>query len=190
MTIPELAQETGKAKSTVKSALHHHLLANGTVIRTKFGVYALVGTQPSYVSRGQAIVAALKKGSMSSQALAREINNPPSSLPQFLEPLLAKGTVIRAKRGIYALRGSAPVYVPTRDLIISALTKKKRKLGPLVQHVNKSTTSTRSRGTIRTVLSGLKKEGTVKQEQRYGEYRLVRRVRLVRQGVSTRRKGI
>jgi predicted transcriptional regulator len=169
MTIPALARDIGKGTSTVKCVLHRHLLANGTVIRTKFGVYALAGTEPSYVSRGQAIAAALKKGPMSFQALAREINNPPSSLPQFLEPLLAKGTVIRTKRGIYALPGSAPVYVPTCDAIISALTKKTMKLGPLVQHVNKSTKSTRSRSTIRTVLARLKKQGTVKQDRRWGE---------------------
>ena len=132
MTIPELARATGKATSTVKSALDRHLLANGTVIRTKRGIYALAGTEPSYVSRGHAIAAALKNGPMSFQALAREINNPPSSLPQFLEPLLAKGTVIRTKRGIYALGGSAPVYVPTCDAIISALTKRTMKLGPLI----------------------------------------------------------
>jgi predicted transcriptional regulator len=177
MTIPALARDIGKGTSTVKCALHRHLLANGTVIRTKFGVYALAGTEPSYVSRGQAIVAALKKGPMSFQALAREINSPPSSLPQFLEPLLAKGTVIRTKRGIYALPGSAPVYVPTCDAIISALTKRTMKLGPLIQHVNKSTKSTRSRSTIRTVLARLKKQGTVKQDRPGGEYRLEQRVR-------------
>jgi predicted transcriptional regulator len=51
------------------------------------------------------IVAALKKGPLTFQALAREISSPLSSLPQFLGPLLAKGLVIRTKRGIYALRG-------------------------------------------------------------------------------------
>jgi lambda repressor-like predicted transcriptional regulator len=177
MTIPALAAEIGKGTSTVKCARHRYLLANGTVIRTKFGVYALAGTEPAYVSRGDAIVAALKKGHMSFQALAREINNPPSSLPQFLEPLLAKGTVIRTKRGIYTLPGSAPVHVPTCEAIISALSKRPMKVGALVRHVNKLTTSTISRGAIGNVLSRLKKEGTVKQEQPYGEYRLARRVR-------------
>ena len=146
-----------------------------TVIRTKFGTYALAGTEPPYVSKGDTIVAALQKGRMTFRELAREISSPPSSLPQFLEPLLAKGTVIRAKRGIYALPGSAPVYVPTCDAIISALTNKPMKLGPLVQHVNKSTKVTRSQSAIRTVLSRLKKEGTVKQDRRWGEYRIVRR---------------
>jgi predicted transcriptional regulator len=138
------------------------------------------GTQPPYVSRGDAIVAALKKGPMSFQAIAREINNPPSSVPQFLEPLLAKGTVIRIGRGIYALRGRAPAYVPTCDAIVSTLTKKPMKLGPLVQHVTKSTRGTRSRSSIRTVLSRLTKQGIVEQEQKYGKYRLVRRVRAAR----------
>jgi DNA-binding transcriptional ArsR family regulator len=179
MTVPALAQDTGKGTSTVKCALHRHLLANGTVIRTGFGLYALPGTQPPYVSRGQAIIAALKKGPMSFQALAREINSPPSSLPQFLEPLLAKGIVIRVKRGIYALHGSAPVYVLTRNLIISALAKKPMKRGALVQHVNKSTKVSRSRATIGSVLTGLIKEGTVKQDRWGGEYRLARRVRAV-----------
>ena len=175
MTIPALARDIGKGTSTVKSALDRHLLANGEVIRTKFGTYALAGTEPPCVSKGDTIVAALQKGRMTFRELAREISSPPSSLPQFLEPLLAKGTVIRAKRGIYALPGSAPVYVPTCDAIISALTNKPMKLGPLVQHVNKSTKVTRSQSAIRTVLSRLKKEGTVKQDRRWGEYRIVRR---------------
>lgn len=177
MTIPALARDTGKGTSTVKSALHRHLLANGTVIRTKFGSYALAGKEPPYVSKRDAIVAALKKRPMTFQALARETRTTPLSLPQFLALLHANGTVIRAGHGIYALPGSAPVYVPTCDAIISALTKKTMKLGPLVQRVNKSTKSTRSRGTIRTVLRRLVKEGTVKQDRRWGEYRLVRRVR-------------
>jgi lambda repressor-like predicted transcriptional regulator len=189
MTIPALARDTGKGTSTVKSALHRHLLPNGKVIRTKFGVYALAGTEPSYVSRGHAIAAALKEGPLSFQALAREINNPPSSLSQFLEPLLAKGTVIRTEHGIYALPGSAPVYVSTCDAIISALTKKARKLGPLVQHVNKSTKNTRSRSAIRTVLARLKKQGTVKQDGQGGEYRLARGVRAVRGRKSIARRS-
>jgi predicted transcriptional regulator len=190
LTIPALAQKSGRGTATVKSALHRHLLSNGTVIRTKLGFYALAGTEPSYVSRGQAIVAALKKGPMTFQALAREINNQPSSLPQFLEPLLAKGTVIRTKRGIYALPGSAPVYIPTSDAIISVLWKRPMKLGLLVQQVNKLTKSTRSRGAIGNVLNGLIRQGRVGQERRYGEYRLVRRARRLQGRKSARRKGI
>jgi predicted transcriptional regulator len=186
-TVSALARETGKGIPTIKSALHRHLLDNQTVIRTKFGVYALAGTQPPYVSRGDAIVAALKKGPMSFQAIAREINNPPSSVPQFLEPLLDKGTVIRIERGIYALRGSARAYVPTCDAIVSTLTKKPMKLGALVQHVTKSTRGTRSRSSIRTVLSRLTKQGIAEQEQKYGKYRLVRRVRAARCGSGFRR---
>jgi lambda repressor-like predicted transcriptional regulator len=181
MTIPELARDTGKGTPTVKSALHRHLLANGTVIRTKLGTYALAGTASPYVSNEDAIVAALKNGPMTYQALAREVSTP-SSIPQFLNFLLAKRKIIRTKRGIYALPGSAPAYVPTSDVIISALRKKPMKLASLVQYVNKSTTSARSRGTIRDVLSRLRKEGTVEKERRYGEYRLVRRARLVRRG--------
>jgi lambda repressor-like predicted transcriptional regulator len=180
MTIPALARDTGKGTSTVKSALHRHLLAKGTVIRTKFGSYAIAGAAPPYVSKGDAIVAALKKGPMTFQALARETRITPLSLPQFLGLLFAKGTVIRTGHGIYALPDSAPVYVPTCDAIISALTKKTMKLGPLVQHVNKSTKSTRSRSTITTVLSRLKKQGTVKQDRRSGEYRLTPRARRAR----------
>jgi predicted transcriptional regulator len=173
-TIPELARDTGKGTSTIKSALQRHLLPNRTVVRTEFGTYALVNTAPSYVSRGDAIVEALKNGPMTVQALAREIRIPPSSLPQFLDPLLAEGTVIRIKHGIYALRGSARAYVPTCDAIISALTKKAMRLGPLVQNINRSTRSTRSRGTVTTVLGRLKKEGIVKQDRWGGEYRLAR----------------
>lgn len=122
MTIPALARDTGKGRSTIKCALHRHLLANGTVIRTKLGAYALAGTQPAYVSKGDAIVTALKKGPMTFQALARETCTTSLSLPQFLESLRAKGKIIRTSRGMYALPGSAPAYVPTCDAIVSALT--------------------------------------------------------------------
>ena len=37
-TVPALAQETGKGISTVKSALHRHLLSDGTVTRSQFGI--------------------------------------------------------------------------------------------------------------------------------------------------------
>jgi predicted transcriptional regulator len=190
MTIRALAGHVGKAIPTVNNILHRHLLANGTVIRTKLGTYALVGTAPCYVPKGEAIVAALKNGPMHLETLAREIGSTPSSLPQFLYWMLVEGTIIRTKRGVYALPGSAPIYVPTSDAIISALSKKAMKPGPLLQHVNKLIRGTRSRGTITTVLRRLKKEGTVKQEQRYGEYRLLRRVRQVRRGKSVRRKLI
>ena len=176
MTVPVLARDIGKGTSTVKSALRH-LLANGMVIRTKHGIYALAGAEQPYVSKADAIVAALKGGPMTFQELAREIGCPPSSLPQFLDRLLAKGTIIRTKHGIYALPGSAPVYVPTRDAIITALTKKTMKHGPLVQHVYKSIKGTRSRSTIRWCLARLKKKGTVRQDRPGGEYRLARRVR-------------
>jgi hypothetical protein len=91
--------------------------------------------------------------------------------------LLEKHKVIRTARGIYALAGTAPVYVPTSDAIISALTKKAMKLGLLVHRVNKLTKTARSQSTIRTVLSRLKEEGKVKQDRPLGEYRLARSVR-------------
>jgi hypothetical protein len=172
MTVQALAQKPGKGKSTVKSALHRHLLPNGTVVPVKFGTYGLAGTEPPYVSKADAIVAALEKSPMHVQALAQETHTTLLSLYQFLGPLLAKRKVIRTGRGIYALPGSAPVYTATCHAIISALTKKTMELGPLVQRVSKSTKSTRSRGTISTVLSRLKNQGTVKQDRRGGEYRL------------------
>ena len=189
MTIPALARDTGKGRSTVKSALQH-LLANGTVIRTKLGTYALAGTLPAYVSKGDAIAAVLKKGPMTFQALARETRTTPLSLPQFLERLLAKGKVIRTSRGIYALPGSARAYVPTCDAIISTLTKKPMKLGSLIQHVTTLTKSTRSRSAMRTVLSRLVKEGTVEQDRRGGEYRLAPSVRAVRRRDSTAQQRV
>jgi hypothetical protein len=70
-----------------------------------------------------------------------------------LLPAHARRWPARLIFGVYALPGSAPVYVPTRDAIFSALAKKTMKLGRLVQHVYKSTKSTRSRSTIRTVLA-------------------------------------
>jgi hypothetical protein len=151
MNVPGLAQKTGKGTSTVKSALHRHLLPNGSVIRaTKRGTFALAGTQPPYISKCDAIIAALEKGPMTVPTLAQVTCTTPSSLYQFIDLLLAKRRVICTGRGIYALPGSAP---PTCDAVISALTKKTMKLGALVQRVNRSTKSTRSQGTITTVLS-------------------------------------
>ena len=68
----------------------------------------------------------------------------------------------------------------------SPLDQKADETGPLVQHVIELTKGTRSRSSIRTVLSRLKRLGTVKQEQRYGEYRLLARVRPVRRGEEAR----
>jgi hypothetical protein len=80
MNVPGLAQKTGKGTSTVKSALHRHLLPNGEVIRTKFGIYALAGTQPPYISKCNTIIAALEKGPMTVPALAHVTCTTPSSL--------------------------------------------------------------------------------------------------------------
>ena len=187
MTVPVLAQETGKATSTIKCALHRHLLLNDTVIRTEFGTYALAdSTESRYVSKAEAIVATLKKGPMSFQALARETCTTPQSLPQFLELLLDKKKITRTERGIYALRGSAPTYLRTDDAIISALTKKPKKLGLLIQTVQKLARTPRSRSSIRTVLVRLTRDGLVDQDQRWGEYRLARRVRPGRREESAR----
>ena len=47
MTVPELAQETGKSKVTITKALQEHLLPDRKVIRTeRRGVYALPGAAP------------------------------------------------------------------------------------------------------------------------------------------------
>jgi len=190
MTIPVLARDIGKGRSTIKSALQRHLVADGTVIRTKLGTYALADTEPRYISKSDAIIAALKKGPMTFQALTKEIGITPLSLPQFLDRLRAKGRIIRTKLGIYALPGSAPVYVPTADAIISALSKQAMRLGPLVQHVNKSTNTSRSPGTVTAVLARLKKEGTVKQDRWGGEYHLARRVRTGRGAHNTAHRKV
>ena len=174
-TVPALAQETGKGISTVKSALHRHLLSDGTVTRSQFEIYALAGAEPPYVSKSDAIVAALQKnGPMSFRELVREISITPRSLPQFLEVLRAKHKIIRTARGIYALPGTAPPFVPTSDAIVTALTKRRMKLGALIEKVQKLANAKRARGTIRTVLARLQKEGIVTQDRQWGEYRLAR----------------
>jgi hypothetical protein len=176
MTIPALAEATGKSTSTVKSALHRHLLPN-QVIRTKFGIYALRGTEPPYISKRDAIIAALKNGQMTIRTLAGATRTIPTSLYQFIDPLLANGSVIRTKRGNYALGRTAPAFVTTCDAIIKALSKQPMKLRNLVQRVNKSQKVSRSRGAITNVLGRLKREGAVKQDGWGGEYRIVRCVR-------------
>jgi hypothetical protein len=129
---------------------------------------------------------------MPRQALASEVGSTPLLLQQFIENLLAKGTIIRTKRGVYALPGTAPVYIPTSDAIISALTKKAMKIESMVRHVNKATMSASPRAMIYRVLLRLKKQGAVKQDRWGGEYRLVRHVRPARRGervVTTARSG-
>jgi lambda repressor-like predicted transcriptional regulator len=177
MSVPQLAQKTGKARSTIKSALHGHLLPQGDVIRTKFGRYGLEGTKPAYISKRDAIIAALTEGPLTLQMLAQAACTTPTSLYQFIDPLIAQRKIIRTKRGTYALARSAPVFVKTCDSIINALNKKAMKLGPLLKHINRSTKISRSRGTVTTVLGRLKREGKVKQERWGGEYRLAQGVR-------------
>jgi hypothetical protein len=176
MSVPKLAQTTGKARSTVKCALHGHLLQS-EIIRTKFGTYALAGMEPVYISKRDAIIAALKEGQATLQMLAQVACTTPTSLYQFINPLIAQGKIIRTKRGTYALARSAPVFVKTCDSIIKALNKKAMRLGPLLQHINRSTNISRSRGTVTTVLGRLKREGKVKQDRWGGEYRLAQEVR-------------
>jgi hypothetical protein len=175
MTIPTLVQKTGMKIGSIKSALHLDLVPNGEVIRTKYGVYALPDMAPKYVSKKDAIMAALENGDMARQALASAVGSTPSLLQQFIDSLLADEKIIRTKRGHYALPGAAPVYVSTSDAIISALTKKAMKIEPLLRHVNKLTRNTNSRSMIYRVLLRLKKRGWVKQDRWGGEYRLVRR---------------
>jgi DNA-binding IclR family transcriptional regulator len=62
---------------------------------------------------------------MTVAALAQATGSPLSTVYQALGPLLNQGKVICVKRGLYALRGTAPVYITTRGLIISALTRVK-----------------------------------------------------------------
>ena len=59
MTVPRLAEKAGKAKGTIVQALQASLLPNNEVIRTKRGIYALPGTEPPYISKSDAIIAAL-----------------------------------------------------------------------------------------------------------------------------------
>jgi hypothetical protein len=175
MTIPALARATGKSAATVKSALQNHLLKNGSVMRSRLGTYALVGRETPYISKCDAIIATLNKGPMNIPALAQLTCTTPSSLYQFIDLLLAKGRIIRTRDRKYALRGTAPVFVPTCDAILRALGKKQMKLGPLVKEINRSTKSSRSRGTFTAVLRRLKMEGSVKQDRWGGEYRLAGR---------------
>jgi predicted transcriptional regulator len=183
MTLPMLVRKTDKKMRSIKSELHLHLVPKGKVIRTRYGVYALPGTAPQYVSNKDAIIAALKNGPMTRQALASEVGSTPLLLQQFIDSLLAKGTIIRTKRGVYALPGTAPVYVTTSDAIVSALTKNPMKMDALVRHVN------RSRAMIHRVLLRLKEQGTVKQDRRGGEYRLVRRACAMRGQAGQRRRS-
>ena len=121
--------------------------------------------------------------------VASEVGSTPLLLQQFIDSLLAKGTIIRTKRGVYALPGTAPVYVTTSDAIMSGLTKKPMKMDALVRHVNRLTKSASPRAMIHRVLLRLKEQGTVKQDRRGGEYRLVRRACAVRGQVGQRRRS-
>jgi predicted Rossmann fold nucleotide-binding protein DprA/Smf involved in DNA uptake len=168
-------------KRTIVKALQSYLLPNNEVMRTKRGIYALPETQPPYMSKSEAIVAALKKGPMSISALCQTTSTKLDAIYQFIRPLLAKSTVIRIKRGVYALPGAAPAFVTTDDVISRALRKRPMKLRALAQHIDKPTP------TVLSALARLKTAGTVKHEGRGAEYRLARQVPRLRSTQFLRR---
>jgi len=84
MNVPGLGEKNRQRNFDRQKRLHRHLLPNGTVIRTKFGAYALAGTQPPYISKCDAIIAALKKGPMTVPILAQVTCTTPASLYQLL----------------------------------------------------------------------------------------------------------
>jgi predicted transcriptional regulator len=170
MSVPELAKKTGKAEVTITKALQSYLLPNKQVMRTKRGIYALPGTQPPYISKSEAIVAALKKGPMSISALCQTTSTALDAIYQFIRPLHASHQVIRTKRGVYALPGAAPVFVTTDEVIIRALRKRPMRLPALAQHINKPPT------TVLSALARLKNAGTVKHDGWGAEYRVARQV--------------
>jgi predicted transcriptional regulator len=181
MNVPRLAEKAGKAKGTIVKALQASLLPNNEVIRTKRGIYALPGTEPPYISKSDAIIAALKEGPMSISGLRQTTSTALDAIYQFVRPLLANRRIIRTKRGVYALPGAAPAFVATDDAIVRALRRRPMRLPALAQRINKPLT---------TVLSGLarlKTAGTVKHDGWGAEYRLARQVRPVRR--RERRKG-
>jgi DNA-binding transcriptional ArsR family regulator len=188
MNVLALVQETGKARSTIETALRRHLLPNHQVIRIKFGTYALPGTHPPYIFKRDVILPALETRPMTVAALAQATGSPLSTVYQALGPLLNQGKVICVKRGLYALRGTAPVYITTRGLIISALTRQPMKLGPLMQYINRRTNIGRSRDTVSRILFYLKRKGMIKQNQMGGEYRLARRAAAGEERHSTGRR--
>jgi predicted transcriptional regulator len=172
-TKEQLARRFGRSYDAI-SSVGLRLRNAGQIQTIRRGdrfMWARANTAPLFVPARDAIVAALREGPMDVPGLAQKTGKGTSTVKSALHRhLLPNGIVIRAiKRGTFALAGTAPVYVPTCDAIISALTKKTMKLGALVQRVNRSTKSTRSRGTIKTVLSRLIKQGTVKQDRWGGE---------------------
>ena len=170
MSVPELAKKTGKSKVTIFLALQSRLLPNKVVIRTKRGVYALPGIERPYIRKYDAIIAALSEGPMTLSELTHATWTPYGSLHQFIRPLLAKRSVIRTKRGVYALPGAAPVFVTTDDVIIRALRKRPMKLRTLAEHINKPPT------TILSALARLKTAGKIKPHKWGAEYHLARQV--------------
>ena len=177
-----------QTRSSIETALRRHLLPNHQVIRIKFGSYALPGTHPPYIFKRDVILPALETRPMTVAALAQATGSPLSTVYQALGPLLNQGKVICIKHGIYALRGTAPVYVTTRGLIISALTRQPMKLGPLMQYINRRTNIGRSRDTVSKILFYLERKGMIKQNQMGGEYRLARRAAAGEERRSTARR--
>jgi predicted transcriptional regulator len=180
MTVPELANKTGKAEATIKFHLHERLLPEKIVIRTKLGVYALPDTAPEYVSKRDMILAALKKekGPILNSTLSQETGIPPNSLRTFLAHMRDEGTVIRSGRAAHALPGAAPEYVTTDDAVIMALRAKPMKYRSIIKH------TARSRPAVALCLGRLKKKALVKQERRAEDYRLTRRGRARAQRIA------
>jgi predicted transcriptional regulator len=178
MNVTAMAEKTGKSRVTVVKALQSDLLPKNEVMRTGRGIYALFGTEPPYVSKGDAILSGLKTGPMNVSTLCQVTGMARDSLYTFIQLLLARRKIIRTGWGVYALRGAAPLFVTTDEMIIRALRRRSMGTRALVKHVNRSRNV--SEGTVVGVLTRLKKARIVKHDGWGGEYHLRSGRRLAR----------
>jgi DNA-binding IclR family transcriptional regulator len=103
-TVSELVQETGTPLASIYQFIRP-LIANGKVIRTKWGTYALADAAPVYVTTRDAAITALRRKPVKFRPLLQHINKStnsarsPNTLASVLGALIKRGMVKQDRRG-------------------------------------------------------------------------------------------
>jgi hypothetical protein len=133
----------------------------GRIVRVGNGVYALpmegVSCAP-YIPADKAILDALgKEGQRNCAELRAETGKSEGAVHAALHRLHNAGSIVLTERGRYALAGSAPPHVYTRDAISDALRSGKKTIPELIAATGKNY------GEIWAALRRLEAKGRVKQ---------------------------
>ncbi len=157
-TDAEIAKRTGIKRGTIKSA-RGILVKQGKVMPSDGYTYAPAGRGSPRVSTSDAVEAALTKNNdMGTNAIARNIGKKKWAVQRALRRLIDKKKVIPTSRSTYALAGTRPPYVSTRDAVIAALTKKgEMSFSVLVKFTDRSPSA------VIKAVTGLRDERVIKK---------------------------